>query len=123
MSYRISVDTGGTFTDVVLAKHDGELHIGKGLTSKARAFDGIRAGLAVESGLHDFVSDDAALVERVVAESGVTVAIHFAAKKAAGESMTQPGRYFHENVSGSNTLIDALHRSGVDKIVKQVASG
>ena len=46
MAVRISVDTGGTFTDVVLAKADGELHIGKGLTSKERAFEGIRTGLA-----------------------------------------------------------------------------
>ena len=45
MALRISVDTGGTFTDVVVAEADGSLRIGKGLTSKQRAFDGIRAGL------------------------------------------------------------------------------
>ena len=56
---------------------------------------------------------DAAAVERLVADYGVTVAVHFAAKKAAGDSMHQPGHYFHENVSGSNTLLDALRRTGV----------
>ena len=45
MGYRISVDTGGTFTDVVVAADDGTLHIGKALTSYERAFEGIRSGL------------------------------------------------------------------------------
>ncbi len=46
MAYRISVDTGGTFTDIVVATSDGALHIGKALTSETRAFTGIEAGLA-----------------------------------------------------------------------------
>jgi N-methylhydantoinase A len=45
VGYRISVDTGGTFTDVVVAADDGTLHIGKALTSYERAFEGIRSGL------------------------------------------------------------------------------
>ena len=45
MSYRISVDTGGTFTDVVVAAPDGQTRIGKALTTIDRAFDGIRPGL------------------------------------------------------------------------------
>ncbi len=46
MAYRISVDTGGTFTDVVVADLDGHVLIGKALTNAERAFDGIREGLA-----------------------------------------------------------------------------
>lgn len=45
MGYRISVDTGGTFTDVVVAADDGTLHIGKALTSYERAFEGIGSAL------------------------------------------------------------------------------
>ena len=45
MAYRISVDTGGTFTDVVVADDAGELHIGKALTTYQRAFEGIATGL------------------------------------------------------------------------------
>ena len=37
MTYRISVDTGGTFTDVVVADEAGQLRIGKALTSPQRA--------------------------------------------------------------------------------------
>ncbi len=45
MSYRISVDTGGTFTDVVVADAEGRLYVGKGLTTADRSFDGFYAGL------------------------------------------------------------------------------
>jgi N-methylhydantoinase A len=47
MAYRISVDTGGTFTDVVVLDPDGQLHIGKALTTHERIFDGMQAALAV----------------------------------------------------------------------------
>ena len=47
MPYRISVDTGGTFTDVVVTDDSGQFTIGKALTDKQRAFASIRDGLAV----------------------------------------------------------------------------
>jgi N-methylhydantoinase A len=46
MGYRISVDTGGTFTDVVVADEEGRLLIGKALTSVERAFDSIDEALS-----------------------------------------------------------------------------
>lgn len=47
-SYRISVDTGGTFTDVVvLDEARGTLHIGKALTTPSRIFDGMREAVGV----------------------------------------------------------------------------
>jgi N-methylhydantoinase A len=47
MSFRISVDTGGTFTDVVVTDTSGRFTIGKALTDRQRAFASIEAGLAV----------------------------------------------------------------------------
>lgn len=47
MPYRISVDTGGTFTDVVVTDTDGRFTVGKALTDKKRAFASIEAGLKV----------------------------------------------------------------------------
>ena len=46
MVFRISVDTGGTFTDVVVADAAGRLHIGKSLTTPERAFHGISSAIA-----------------------------------------------------------------------------
>jgi N-methylhydantoinase A len=47
MAYRISVDTGGTFTDVVVADGRGIRAIGKALTTPQRIFDGMRAAIEV----------------------------------------------------------------------------
>jgi N-methylhydantoinase A len=49
MTYRISVDTGGTFTDVVVTDKNGRFTVGKALTDKKRAFASISAALEVAS--------------------------------------------------------------------------
>ncbi len=60
---------------------------------------------------------DADLVARTVAEHGVDAVVHFAAYKAAGESMEQPERYFSNNVASTNSLLHALQQSGVSRFV------
>jgi N-methylhydantoinase A len=47
MGLRISVDTGGTFTDVVVVDEDGRFHIGKSLTTGERIFGGMQGALGV----------------------------------------------------------------------------
>jgi UDP-glucose-4-epimerase GalE len=60
---------------------------------------------------------DRELVGAVVKQYGIDAVVHFAAYKAAGESMEQPGRYFRNNVSGSVSFFDALHQAGVGRVV------
>ena len=60
---------------------------------------------------------DQPLVRRVVADHQIEAAIHFAAHKAAGESMAQPGRYFDNNVAGTLHLLEALRAAGVRRFV------
>lgn len=43
--YRIAVDTGGTFTDVVVSGTDGAMAVGKALTTYDRVFRGFKASL------------------------------------------------------------------------------
>jgi len=45
MRYKISVDTGGTFTDVVVQDERGGMVIGKAPTTPTRIFDGMQAAL------------------------------------------------------------------------------
>lgn len=56
-------------------------------------------------------------VAKVVADHGIDSCIHFAAYKAAGESVLMPGRYFANNVASSAAFIEALHSCGVGNIV------
>ena len=52
MTYRISVDTGGTFTDVVVADETGVLLAEKALTTPDRIFSGMQAAMqAAAAGL------------------------------------------------------------------------
>ncbi len=60
---------------------------------------------------------DETLVKQVVAEHAIEAIIHFAAHKAAGESMQKPGRYFDNNVSGTLHLLQAAVDSGVRRFV------
>ena len=60
---------------------------------------------------------DAELVRRVVEEHGVDSVVHFAAYKAAGESMEVPERYFENNVGRSARLLAAIHEAGVERFV------
>jgi N-methylhydantoinase A len=45
MAYTISVDTGGTFTDVIVSDADGTMTIGKALTTRDRIFLGMREAI------------------------------------------------------------------------------
>lgn len=60
---------------------------------------------------------DQRLVSQVVNKYKVDEVVHFAAYKAVGESMSQPAKYFANNVTGSQRLIEALQQSGVSQIV------
>jgi UDP-glucose-4-epimerase GalE len=60
---------------------------------------------------------DAALVTRVVDQHQVDAVVHFAAYKAAGESMEVPERYFENNVARSARLLAALQSAGVRRFV------
>ena len=73
-----------------------------------------------------FVQGDVAdsdLVRRVCREHGVDEVVHFAAYKAVGESMQQPARYFTNNVTGSQKLLEALSLEGVDRVVFSSTAG
>lgn len=48
---------------------------------------------------------------------GKKTVFHFAAWKAAGESMTNPGKYAENNICGTLKLLEAMSRNGVENIV------
>ena len=60
---------------------------------------------------------DREALTRVMAEHGVVGVVHLAAKKAVGESVAQPLRYYRENVDGALALAEAMLDAGVMRIV------
>lgn len=61
--------------------------------------------------------NDAALLDRLFQTHKVDAVIHFAGLKAVGESVAQPLRYYHNNVSGTVVLCEAMQRAGVKNMV------
>lgn len=60
---------------------------------------------------------DQSRVEAVFAESSIDAVIHFAGLKAVGESVEQPLRYFHNNVTGTLNLCAVMSRHNVRNLV------
>jgi UDP-glucose-4-epimerase GalE len=48
---------------------------------------------------------------------GVAYVMHFAAFAYVGESVTDPARYYANNLGGTLSLLEAMREAGVDKIV------
>ncbi len=60
---------------------------------------------------------DRAFLDRVFAAYRVDAVVHFAALAYVGESMSEPERYFRNNVGGTRTLLEAMRDHGVDQLV------
>lgn len=60
---------------------------------------------------------DADFLTKVFQENAIDAVIHFAANSLVGESMTNPGKYYHNNVYGTLCLLDAMKANGVKRIV------
>ena len=60
---------------------------------------------------------DKAAVETIFIENKIDAVIHFAGLKAVGESVAQPIRYYHNNITGTLILCQVMQEAGVKKIV------
>jgi UDP-glucose 4-epimerase len=60
---------------------------------------------------------DTEAMKRVFAENDIDAVIHFAANSLVGESMTNPGKYYHNNVYGTLCLLERMQEAGVKRIV------
>ncbi len=60
---------------------------------------------------------DGAALDGVFAAHTVAAVIHFAGLKSVSESVTQPLRYFDNNVGGTVSLLQAMDRAGVRRLV------
>lgn len=68
----------------------------------------------------DFVEGDLTNekdLKHLFARSSVDAVIHFAAFSQVGDSMTNPAKYYRNNVYGTMNLLDAMLEHNVDKIV------
>ena len=60
---------------------------------------------------------DEPLVRSVLRDHKLDSVIHFAAYKAVGESVANPGKYFDNNVFGTQQLLEAMRKENVGRLV------
>lgn len=62
-------------------------------------------------------TSDRALLDQLFQTREIAAVMHFAAYAYVGESVTNPAKYYHNNVFGSLTLLEAMQNAGIDKFV------
>lgn len=60
---------------------------------------------------------DVFFLKHILSEYEIDGVIHFAASSLVGESMTDPAKYYYNNVEGTLHLLIAMHEAGVDNLV------
>src|SRR5262245_58162621 len=61
--------------------------------------------------------NDAAALDEALAGKRIEAVVHFAALALVGESTQFPERYYRNNVGGTLSLMEAMLRNGVGRIV------
>ncbi len=60
---------------------------------------------------------DASLLDQLFQTREIAAVMHFAAYAYVGESVENPAKYYHNNVVGTLTLLEAMQRAGINKFV------
>lgn len=60
---------------------------------------------------------DPSILTKIFSENEIEGVIHFAAKKAVGESVEKPLEYYKNNVSGLVTVLEAMSQYGCENLV------
>lgn len=60
---------------------------------------------------------DSSALEKIFDQHSIDAVIHFAGLKSVGESVSQPGRYYHNNVQGTLVLCEVMAKAQVFNLV------
>lgn len=72
----------------------------------------LNGGPLIKGDIHD-----SRLLDQVFETFSPLAVIHFAAFAYVGESVTNPGKYYNNNVAGTISLLEAMKRNGCPSIV------
>jgi UDP-glucose 4-epimerase len=78
---------------------------------------GIKALIGFEPTTYEGDCNDSELLNRVFTNHKIEGVIHFAASKAVGESVENPLKYYHNNVSATVTLLSTMLKNKVSNLV------
>ena len=116
---RLLVTGGAGFIGSNFARYWVEAHPGDGVVAfDSLTYAGNRPNLAnVEPSISFVHGDvcDADAVERALVEHRIDTVVHFAAESHNSLAVLDPGKFFRTNVLGTQVLLEAARRVGVDR--------
>lgn len=101
---------GSVITDQLIA--DGHTVVVYDNLSKGHSYAVAHEATLVEA---DLLDDDT--LQRTLIEHQIDAVVHMAASSLVGESMTDPGRYYMNNVVASTRLLNALVQTNINMLV------
>lgn len=108
----------GSHTAVELLEKDFEIVIYDNLVNSSKiALDRIRKITGKDFKFYEADILDTDFLKKVITEEKIDVVIHFAALKAVGESVKKPLEYYHNNLTGTLSLLKAMVDTNVKKII------
>ncbi len=105
-----------TVVQLVAAGHD-VLIVDNFANSKPTVVNRLESLTGAHLPVHSFDLRDVDKTEHLFAHEPVDAVIHFAGLKAVGESVQLPLEYYENNLESTFSLVRAMRRHGVDKLV------
>ncbi|MGW5238284.1 UDP-glucose 4-epimerase GalE [Monashia sp. NPDC004114] len=105
-----------TVVQLVAAGHD-VLIVDNFANSKPTVVNRLEALTDTHLPVHSFDLCDVDKTEHLFAHEQIDAVIHFAGLKAVGESVDKPLEYYENNLGSTFSLVRAMRRHGVDKLV------
>ncbi|MGH3813187.1 MAG: UDP-glucose 4-epimerase GalE [Pseudonocardiaceae bacterium] len=108
----------GSHTCLELLQHGHQVVVFDDFSnSSPLSLDGVRRLAGRDLRCHEGDVRDRSTLAELFQAYEVDAVIHFAAKKAVGESMDVPLNYYDVNVGGTAALLSAMHEHGVHQLV------
>jgi UDP-glucose 4-epimerase len=101
----------------LLAAHHDVLIVDSFVNAKPAVISRLESITGEHVPVHAFDLRDVERTEHLFAHERIDAVIHFAGHKAVGESVTEPLKYYENNLGSTFSLIRAMERHGVTKLV------
>ena len=112
---RVLVTGGAGYIGSVVAEE--LLADGHGVVVVDDLSKGHRAAVPEGAGFERADVGDGPAVERALRAHGIEAVVHMAASSLVGESVTDPGKYYRNNVVAGMAMLQAMVRAGVKRLV------
>ena len=119
MSILLTGGTGyiGSHTAIELLENNDLVVIDDFSNSKPEVLDAIKEITNKEVKFYEGDYSDKDFLDKVFSENEIDAVINFAGFKAVGESVKEPLKYYHNNVSGAIVLLETMQKYGVKKFI------